>query len=91
MRPTLSILDAHGREAQLPSSRQLAPRMPAVLPVGRSAPPAPIESAFASGCRRAFQVVDAMLGVIFAVAVIALLAFGCVWLLGLLFGRRGDR
>jgi hypothetical protein len=32
-----------------------------------------------------------MLGVIFAVAVIALLAFGFVWLLGLLLGRRGDR
>lgn len=73
------------------SPRQRTLRMPAVLPVGRAAPPAPIEPAFASGCRRALQVADAILGVIFAVAAVALLAFGSVWLLGLLFGRRGDR
>jgi hypothetical protein len=52
---------------------------------------APAEPPFFRGCRRAFQVADAMLGVIFAVAVIAVLAFGCVWLLGLLFGRRDGR
>jgi hypothetical protein len=91
MRQAPTILDAHGREAQLPPSRQLAPRMPAVAPVGRAPPPASAGPAFASGWRRALQVVDAMLGVICAVAVIALLAFGFVWLLGLLFGRRGDR
>jgi hypothetical protein len=86
-----TMFDAHGREAQLPPSRQLAPRMPAVAPVGRAAPPASAGPAIASGCRRALQVVDGMLGVICALIVIALLAFGFVWLLGLLLGRRGDR
>ena len=91
MRQAQTILDANGREIQPAHRCRLAVRNTAIATAGEAPTPAPAESAQVSGCRRAFQVVDAMLGVIFAVAVIALLAFGCVWLLGLLFGRRGDR
>ena len=86
-----NILDQYGREARLPSPRRPAQDEPTIAPYIDSVPSPPPEPAPVSGWRRAFQVADAMLGVIFAVAVIALVAFGCVWLLGLLFGRRGDR
>ena len=86
-----AILDTYGREARLPPPRRPTPETPAIVRCDGAAPPVSTEPAPVSGWRRAFQVADAMLGVIFAVAVIALLAFGCIWLLGLPFGRRGDR
>ena len=91
MRQAPTILDASGREMQPALPRPSMRWEPAAAPAGEAPTAAPAESPFASGCRRALQVVDAMLGVIFAVAVIALLAFGSVWLLGLLLGRRDGR
>jgi hypothetical protein len=74
-----------------PPASRVEIRNPAIATAGEAPAPAPAESPFVRGCRRALQVVDGMLGVICALIVIAFLVAGLFWILGVLFGRRDGR